>query len=111
MKNRITLLLTVLLLLTAFFACGCGGAAQEPVSTPEPTPIPTPEPTPVPTPEPVMTPGDEITVDGTLLESGSFMWNDCCYMKLSRGGGSTGPEPARGGRKHLLPVVRRANQP
>lgn len=83
MKNRITLLLTVLLLLTAFFACGCGGAAQEPVSTPEPTPIPTPEPTPVPTPEPVMTPGDEITVDGTLLESGSFMWNDCCYMKLS----------------------------
>ncbi len=82
MKNRTTLFLAVMLLLAAFLVCGCGKAAQEPASTPEPTPIPTPEPTPVPTPEPVMTPGDEITVDGTLLESGSFVWNDISYMKL-----------------------------
>ena len=60
MKNRTTLFLAVMLLLAAFLVCGCGKAAQEPVSTPEPTPIPTPEPSP----EPELPQGDAVTVEG-----------------------------------------------
>ena len=78
MKNRTTLFLAVMLLLSAFLVCGCGKAAQEPVSTPEPTPIPTPEPSP----EPELPQGDAVTVEGVSLQSGSIVYNDSLYVRF-----------------------------
>ena len=78
MKNRTTLFLAVMLLLSAFLVCGCGKAAQEPVSTPEPTPMPTPEPSP----EPELPQGDAVTVEVVSLQSGSIVYNDSLYVRF-----------------------------
>ncbi|MCI7137035.1 MAG: polysaccharide deacetylase family protein [Candidatus Limivicinus sp.] len=88
MKNRTTLFLAVMLLLAAFLVCGCGKAAQEPVSTPEPTPIPTPEPSP----EPELPQGDAVTVEGVSLQSGSIVYNDSLYVRFQEFAEALGAE-------------------
>ena len=88
MKNRTTLFLAVMLLLSAFLVCGCGKAAQEPVSTPEPTPIPTPEPSP----EPELPQGDAVTVEGVSLQSGSIVYNDSLYVRFQEFAEALGAE-------------------
>ena len=84
MKNRTTLFLAVMLLLSAFLVCGCGKAAQEPVSTPEPTPIPTPEPE--------LPQGDAVTVEGVSLQSGSIVYNDSLYVRFQEFAEALGAE-------------------
>ncbi len=84
MKNRTTLFLAVMLLLAAFLVCGCGKAAQEPVSTPEPTPIPTPEPE--------LPQGDAVTVEGVSLQSGSIVYNDSLYVRFQEFAEALGAE-------------------
>lgn len=54
-------------------------AASVPTQT-EVTAVPTTVPE---TTEPVLEAGDAVTVDGTLLESGSVMYEDCLYVKAS----------------------------
>ena len=84
MKNRTTLFLAVMLLLAAFLVCGCGKAAQEPVSTPEPTPIPMPEPE--------LPQGDAVTVEGVSLQSGSIVYNDSLYVRFQEFAEALGAE-------------------
>lgn len=92
--ERLRLPMSLLLILTvlALPACGAGQGREEPVPptqteapAPEPTPEPTSEPTPEPTPfpEPELEADCPVTVDGNLLESGSFLHEGVRYVYLS----------------------------
>lgn len=97
---KFAVLLALILLILLLPACGGTEPAE---STPEaaetlaPTPAPTPEPTPTPTPEPPLPAGMAVTVDGTLLASGSVIKNDTEYMRLSEAAEALGFEVTENG--------------
>lgn len=96
MRNRVLLL--IIILLGVLLLSGCG---KQPVYTPDPVPVSTPEPTPVPTPEPTPEPelpvGMAVTVDGRELISGSVIKNDTVYVKLFEAAEALNIEPVTEG--------------
>lgn len=68
-------LLVFCLLFAVLMLTACGQPEPEP-----PQPEPTPEATPEPTPEPELPTGDDVTVEGIRLASGSVVYNDTLYV-------------------------------